>query len=58
MWGIKMKKLLLKFKREQTQANAIAVLKYLQKHPFSICLLDPKDLDFWIAKAQKYAIEI
>jgi len=53
-----MKKLLLKFKQEQNQVNAIAVLKYLQKHPFSICLLDPKDLDFWISKAQKYAIEI
>jgi predicted nucleotide-binding protein len=41
-----MNKLLVEFKLNSTEANKIKLQKYITKHPFSVCLLMPDDVQF------------
>ena len=50
-----MNKLLNAFKADQSEANRQRLIKYMIKHPFSVCLLMPEDQAFlekhWILVA-------
>ena len=41
-----MYKLLEAFKLNSTEANRIKLQKYITKHPFSVCLLMPDDVQY------------